>query len=115
LIIKKTQDTENTNDAAPQISSTSDTKKPLTLDDIPPVDENTDFTKHFAMLFEVASQPPSELKAKALFDYEAATPDELTFKAGDIMRIEVKDSGGWWQAELNGKKGWIPANYVEEL
>jgi len=53
-------------------------------------------------------------KAKALYAYQGQTQDELTFKEGDIMVIHKKDPGGWWEGELNGKRGWVPANYLEE-
>ncbi|KAL6061939.1 cell division cycle-related protein [Balamuthia mandrillaris] len=56
-----------------------------------------------------------EVKAKALFDYDAANETELGFKAGDILTITEQDESGWWYAELNGKQGFIPNNYVEEL
>jgi len=54
-------------------------------------------------------------RAKALYDYPGQTADELTFREGDIITIIKKDPGGWWEGELNGQRGWIPANYVEEL
>jgi len=58
---------------------------------------------------------PSKPQAKALYDYDATTNDELTFREGDILTILQKDPAGWWEGELNGQKGWIPANYVQEL
>jgi len=54
-----------------------------------------------------------DIKAKALFDYEAANETELGFKAGDILTITEQDTSGWWYAELNGKQGFVPNNYVE--
>jgi len=30
------------------------------------------------------------------------------------MIIHKKDPGGWWEGELSGKRGWVPANYLEE-
>jgi len=54
-----------------------------------------------------------EVKAKALFDYEAANDTELGFKAGDILTVTEQDSSGWWYAELNGKQGFVPCNYME--
>jgi len=54
-------------------------------------------------------------QAKALYNYDAATSDELSFREDDIIGIVTRDSGGWWEGELNGKRGWIPANYVQEL
>eukprot|EP01111_Echinosteliopsis_oligospora_P014912 TRINITY_DN5735_c1_g1_i3.p1 TRINITY_DN5735_c1_g1~~TRINITY_DN5735_c1_g1_i3.p1 ORF type:complete len:1071 (+),score=360.39 TRINITY_DN5735_c1_g1_i3:181-3393(+) len=68
----------------------------------------------------VAKPPPSVKPAAAakptcvaIYDYEASTDDELTFKEGDVITILQKDQNGWWQGELMGKKGWIPANYVQ--
>eukprot|EP01088_Endostelium_zonatum_P010596 TRINITY_DN240_c0_g1_i2.p1 TRINITY_DN240_c0_g1~~TRINITY_DN240_c0_g1_i2.p1 ORF type:complete len:525 (-),score=165.41 TRINITY_DN240_c0_g1_i2:34-1608(-) len=54
-----------------------------------------------------------EVSAKALFDYNAANDTELAFKAGDILTITEQDASGWWYAELNGKQGFIPNNYIE--
>jgi hypothetical protein len=56
-----------------------------------------------------------EIKAKALFDYEAANDTELSFKAGDILTITEQDESGWWYAELNNKQGFVPNNYVAEI
>jgi len=52
--------------------------------------------------------------AKALYNYAGATQDELSFNEGDIIVILKKDPVGWWEGELKGRRGWIPANYVEE-
>jgi len=53
-----------------------------------------------------------EIKARALFDYEAANETELGFKAGEILTISEQDESGWWYAELNGKQGFVPNNYL---
>merc|ERR1711862_342602 len=58
---------------------------------------------------------PAKPQAKALYDYDATTDDELTFREGDIITILQKDPAGWWEGELNGQKGWVPANYVQEI
>jgi myosin-1 len=51
--------------------------------------------------------------AVALYDYDAATEDELSFHEGDVLVIHQKDPGGWVEAELNGVRAWAPANYLE--
>jgi hypothetical protein len=56
--------------------------------------------------------PPQKTQAKALWDFNAEAPTELTFKAGDIITIHAKE-GEWWTGELRGKTGSIPANYVQ--
>jgi SH3 domain-containing kinase-binding protein 1 len=47
------------------------------------------------------------------FDYEAAEDDELTLKVGDVITDVVKQSGGWWEGVLRGKKGVFPDNFVK--
>uniref|UniRef100_A0A8C5HHW4 Tyrosine-protein kinase n=1 Tax=Gouania willdenowi TaxID=441366 RepID=A0A8C5HHW4_GOUWI len=50
----------------------------------------------------------------ALYDYEARTSDDLTFKKGDRFQIINNTEGDWWEARsiTSGKKGYIPSNYV---
>uniref|UniRef100_A0A8C8DT60 Tyrosine-protein kinase n=1 Tax=Oryzias sinensis TaxID=183150 RepID=A0A8C8DT60_9TELE len=50
----------------------------------------------------------------ALYDYEARTSDDLTFKKGDRFQIINNTEGDWWEARsiTTGKKGYIPSNYV---
>ena len=60
-------------------------------------------------------RPPAKPQAQALYDYDATTDDELSFRENDIITILQKDPAGWWEGELNGKKGWVPANYVKEV
>jgi len=64
-------------------------------------------------------QPPQPAQvakpmAKALYNYQGATQDELSFSDGDLIAIIKKDPGGWWEGELKGRRGWMPANYVQE-
>ncbi|GBG27887.1 AP-2 complex subunit alpha-1 [Hondaea fermentalgiana] len=51
---------------------------------------------------------------RALYGHVARFEDELTVRPGQtLVGIEVVEGGAWWLAELNGKRGHIPANYVE--
>jgi len=52
--------------------------------------------------------------ARALYDYQGQTGEELSFREGDMVAIVKKDPGGWWEGELQGRRGWLPANYVQE-
>jgi fyn-related kinase len=53
----------------------------------------------------------------ALFDYEARTDNDLSFKKYDLLQIHKKE-GTWWLAEQvnpkedEKKKGYIPSEYV---
>ena len=51
-------------------------------------------------------------RCKAIRDYVAKQPDELTFKEGEIIFVPFKSNGDMWQGVLNGKVsecgwGWV--------
>uniref|UniRef100_A0A803TQT1 SH3 domain containing kinase binding protein 1 n=1 Tax=Anolis carolinensis TaxID=28377 RepID=A0A803TQT1_ANOCA len=54
---------------------------------------------------------------KVIFPYEAQNEDELTIKEGDIVTLLNKEciDAGWWEGELNGRKGVFPDNFVKLL
>ena len=51
------------------------------------------------------------LTATAIFDFVPARQEELEFKKGDILEIEIIE-GNFWKGTLNGKSGLIPYSYV---
>jgi len=61
-----------------------------------------------------APAQPAKPVARALYPYTGQTAEELSFQENDMITILKKDPGGWWEGELKGKRGWIPANYVQE-
>lgn len=53
------------------------------------------------------------VEAVAEYDFNSAEEDELCFLRGHIIKILNKDADQYWyKAELNGKEGFIPKNYV---
>eukprot|EP00729_Bicosta_minor_P017469 gene17469-20094_t len=52
----------------------------------------------------------------ALYDYDARTEEDLSFKKGDKLVVINSSDGDWWQAKLHnvpgGRQGYIPSNYV---
>jgi protein kinase C and casein kinase substrate in neurons protein len=56
------------------------------------------------------------IRVKALYDYDGAENDELTFKQGDMFeKLEDEDEQGWCKGRLAGRVGLFPANYVEAI
>lgn len=59
--------------------------------------------------------PTESEYARALHDFVpvSGTNTCLSFEAGQVIRTLNKDASGWWDGELEGKRGWFPSNYVE--
>ncbi|XP_048582893.1 tyrosine-protein kinase SRK2-like [Nematostella vectensis] len=59
---------------------------------------------------------PAERKLfVALYDYEARTDEDLSFKKGEKLEVvNDLDGGDWWQARslVSNQVGYIPSNYV---
>ncbi|CAL1596493.1 unnamed protein product [Knipowitschia caucasica] len=55
------------------------------------------------------------VEAVVEFDYEAQQDDELSLSVGDIIGNIRRDDGGWWEGELNGRRGLFPDNFVREI
>ena len=53
----------------------------------------------------------------ALYDYDARTDEDLSFKKGDHLEILNDTQGDWWFARSKASKneGYIPSNYVAKL
>eukprot|EP01129_Flabellula_baltica_P016128 TRINITY_DN8455_c0_g1_i1.p1 TRINITY_DN8455_c0_g1~~TRINITY_DN8455_c0_g1_i1.p1 ORF type:complete len:317 (+),score=84.30 TRINITY_DN8455_c0_g1_i1:131-1081(+) len=60
----------------------------------------------------VVRPTPSGPRAQGLYQFNAESPQELSFMPGDVLTI-LNQKGDWWTAELNGRSGLIPANYVQ--
>ena len=50
----------------------------------------------------------------ALYDYDARTNEDLTFKKGERLQVIDNNDGDWWLARsLDSQlEGYIPSNYV---
>ncbi|KAB7507383.1 Protein E(sev)2B, partial [Armadillidium nasatum] len=51
------------------------------------------------------------MEAIAKHDFCATAEDELSFRKGSVLNME--DDINWYRAELDGKEGLIPSNYIE--
>jgi len=63
----------------------------------------------------VASLQSIEGFAIALYDFAGDDGNQLTFKQGQIIAIEKKDGSDWWLGSLDGKPGFFPSSYVQEV
>jgi fyn-related kinase len=53
----------------------------------------------------------------ALYDYDARTDEDLSFRKGDILEILNDMQGDWWYVRSRSTKqeGYVPSNYIARL
>ena len=59
--------------------------------------------------------PPSMPSCQALYDFDAESPGELSFKEGDTINLKTKIDENWYEGTLNGRTGYFPVTYVSIL
>ncbi|XP_044139914.1 SH3 domain-containing kinase-binding protein 1 isoform X2 [Bufo gargarizans] len=74
-------------------------------------------TSQESLKMESENKSKTKEYCKVLFPYEALNEDELTIREGDIVIVINKDcvDMGWWEGELNGRRGVFPDNFVKLL
>lgn len=52
----------------------------------------------------------------ALYDYDARTNEDLSFKKGERLQVLDNTDGDWWLAKSlsTQREGYIPSNYVAQ-
>lgn len=55
---------------------------------------------------------PTESYMVALYDFAGEKSKDLSFRRGDLVRLIDKKSNGWWLAEVEGRIGFVPSNYL---
>ncbi|CAL8089358.1 unnamed protein product [Orchesella dallaii] len=54
------------------------------------------------------------MEAIAKHDFAATADDELSFRRGQVLKVlNMEDDANWFRAELDGREGLIPSNYIE--
>ncbi|KAF4596431.1 hypothetical protein EYR40_007875 [Pleurotus pulmonarius] len=63
--------------------------------------------------------PPtkSTFQARAIWGYNEnrQEPNDLTFRAGDVIEVTEETNADWWKGRINGQEGIFPSNYVERV
>ncbi|PVH99569.1 alpha/beta-hydrolase [Periconia macrospinosa] len=54
-------------------------------------------------------------RARASYDFHGTTHTELSVKEGDVVLVIEQLRSGWWDAVLNGVRGWVPSNHFTLL
>ncbi|KAL3848612.1 hypothetical protein ACJMK2_019461 [Sinanodonta woodiana] len=50
--------------------------------------------------------------AEALWDHITMDPEELAFRAGDVINVTDLSDKDWWFGLMDGQDGWFPATFV---
>ncbi|KAM4603425.1 GRB2-related adapter protein-like [Polymixia lowei] len=56
------------------------------------------------------------MEAVACFSFTATEADEISFQKGDIIKVtDMEDDPSWFTAEIQGRRGYVPENYISLL
>lgn len=62
--------------------------------------------------FELTMDEEVGILAEALWDHVAMEPEELVFRAGDVIDVLDTADKDWWWGTCRGQHGWFPAAFV---
>ncbi|XP_011308183.1 uncharacterized protein RhoGEF3 isoform X2 [Fopius arisanus] len=62
--------------------------------------------------FEQAMDEELAILAEAVWDHVAIEPEELAFRAGDLIDVLDTLDKDWWWGSCRGEHGWFPAAFV---
>ncbi|XP_072029354.1 growth factor receptor-bound protein 2-B-like [Amphiura filiformis] len=54
------------------------------------------------------------MEAIALHDFKGTSDGDLAFRKDQVLKIlNMHEDKYWYKAELHGREGWVPSNYIE--
>ncbi|XP_026669321.1 uncharacterized protein LOC108624996 isoform X4 [Ceratina calcarata] len=62
--------------------------------------------------FEQTMDEEVVILAEAVWDHVAMEPEELAFRAGDVIEVLDNMDKDWWWGSCRGEHGWFPAAFV---
>lgn len=62
--------------------------------------------------FEQTMDEEVVILAEAVWDHVAMEPEELAFRAGDVIDVLDNLDKDWWWGSCRGEHGWFPAAFV---
>ncbi|KAK9956426.1 hypothetical protein ABG768_014161 [Culter alburnus] len=62
---------------------------------------------------KITPAPQPLCQVIAMYDYKAASKDEMSFQKGQLITVLNKDNPDWWKGEVAGVMGLFPTNYVK--
>ena len=62
--------------------------------------------------FEHTMDEEMVILAEAVWDHIAIEPEELAFRAGDVIDVLDTMDKDWWWGSCRGEHGWFPAAFV---
>ncbi|KAL7034350.1 hypothetical protein ACKWTF_007927 [Chironomus riparius] len=117
--VQNSSETNSINSATPTRESPdspaiTNGKKPSANDSNPFDDHDEEWDDNSENVLTDTGEPG--VPVKALYDYDGAESDELTFKQGEVFeKLEDEDEQGWCKGRIKGRVGLYPANYVESV
>jgi len=67
----------------------------------------------YAVTPTVPHAPAGQDTVIAIWSYTPADATELSFKAGDVIKVLERSDEGWWKGQVGASSGWFPGNYTE--
>ncbi|CAK1545756.1 unnamed protein product [Leptosia nina] len=114
-VVEQAEEVKQTSVNLPDVTLTGDTKEPQDKEEMSR--QPTIVVSPVGWESELAADGDNDdddgYIARALYDYQAAAPDEISFDPDDIITNIVMIDEGWWQGLCKGQYGLFPANYVQ--